>query len=191
VRRTELASDLPDEALLAALATGDREAGVAFVRRWAPRVYGLAHGIVNDRGLAEDIAQEALLRCWRHAAVYDPRRGRVGTWVLTITRNIAIDTLRLQRPAPVDPEVIVGLFPPSAEPSPEDHALHHDALTSVRNALARLPADQRRAVLLAAYGGESAAEIAAREAIPLGTAKTRIRTGLLKVRAALAGTELP
>src|SRR4051794_36732891 len=76
---------LSDEPLLAGLGAGDRRAAAAFVRRFERRVYGLALTVVGDPALAEDIAQEALTRAWRHAQAYDPRRGAVATWLLTIT----------------------------------------------------------------------------------------------------------
>jgi RNA polymerase sigma factor (sigma-70 family) len=184
-----LAPDLPDEALVAAMAAGDEEAGVLFVRRYQSRAYGLALRIVGDAALAEDVAQETLVRVWRHAAVFDPRRGRVGSWVLTIARNLAIDAVRLRKAVPIDPELLVGLVPASAEPSPEDSATVDDSVSRLRVVLERLAPEQRRALLLAAFYGRTAAEISAQESIPLGTAKTRIRTALGKVRAALTASE--
>src|SRR3954454_15413703 len=82
---------LSDEALLAGLASGDPDDAAAFVRRFQRRVYGLACTILHDDDLADDAAQEAFLRAWRHAVGYDPRRGRVAAWLLTIARNVAID----------------------------------------------------------------------------------------------------
>ena len=111
-----------DEALLAGMAIGDEGAGVAFVRRYQRRVYGLAVGLVGDHALAEDIAQEALLRAWRHAQVFDPRRASVATWVLTITRNLAVDALRLRRAVPTDPEKLIEMGTVSEGASPEERA---------------------------------------------------------------------
>lgn len=88
---------------MAAMAAGEARATVAFVRRFQARVYGLAVSVVGDPGLAEEVAQDAFVRAWRHAARYDPRRGRVASWLLTITRNLAVDALRLRRDQPVDP----------------------------------------------------------------------------------------
>src|SRR5580704_18280089 len=90
-------SGVSDDALLAGMAVGDERAGVAFVRRYQKRVYGLAVSMVGDPVLAQDIAQEAFLRAWRHAQVFDRRRASVSTWMLTITRNLAVDALRLPR----------------------------------------------------------------------------------------------
>src|SRR5262245_475478 len=80
--------NLSDDSLLAGMAMGDAAAAAAFVRRYQPRVYGLALTIVGSNAVAEEVAQEAFLRIWRSATAYDARRGQVGTWVLTITRNL-------------------------------------------------------------------------------------------------------
>src|ERR1700728_1764506 len=91
---------LTDEALLAGIAVGEQSAAVAFVRRYQRRVFGLAYSMTSDAGVAEEVAQEALIRVWRHAPVFDRRRGSVTSWVLTITRNLAIDALRTPRGVP-------------------------------------------------------------------------------------------
>ena len=177
-----------NEALLAGFVTGDPDAAAAFIRRFQRRVFGLARSIVGDPGLAEDVAQEAFVRAWRHGLAYDPRRGSVPTWLLTITRNLAIDTARLRRPQPIDPETIsmLGLEAESMESSPTSMAEAHDDEGRLRAAIGRLPVDQRRALVLAAIGGRTAKEISEWEGIPLGTAKTRIRAGMGKLRASLA-----
>ena len=87
-----------DETLVAGLAAGDRDAASAFVQRFQRRVFGLARTIVLDDRAAEDIAQEAFVRAWKHAGGYDPRRGSVVGWLLTITRNLAIDAVRVRVP---------------------------------------------------------------------------------------------
>jgi RNA polymerase sigma-70 factor (ECF subfamily) len=175
-----------DEALLGAMAIGDDTAGIAFVRRYQRRAFGLALSIVSDPDLAEDIAQEALVRTWRHAPVYDSRRASVTTWVLTITRNLAIDALRMRRATPIDPDDIINLGMISTDPDPADLAQRGDATAQVRLALASVPVEQRRALVLSAFYGLTAEEISRQEDIPLGTAKTRIRAGLSKVRSLLA-----
>src|SRR2546430_15905165 len=93
-----------DESLIASMASGDTDAMATFVRRFQARVYGLALGMVDDAGLAEEVAQDAFMRAWRHATSYDPRRGRVGTRPLTITRNLAGDAGRPGRDRPLDPD---------------------------------------------------------------------------------------
>jgi RNA polymerase sigma factor (sigma-70 family) len=176
---------LSDEALLAGMAVGDQSAAVAFVRRYQRRVYGLAHSMTGDVGVSEDVAQEALLRVWRHAPVFDPRRGSVTSWVLTITRNLTIDALRMRRAMPTDPDDFAATAMMSLEHNPEDAVLRGDVRHLVTAALSLLPPEQRRAVILASVYGRTALEISESEGIPLGTAKTRIRTGLLRLRAAV------
>src|ERR671933_1340332 len=106
---------LSDEGLLAGLASGDPDDAAAFVRRFQRRVYGLAWTILRDADLADDAAQETFVRAWRHAAGYDPRRGRVAAWLLTIARNVAIDRARMRRIAPADPDVIASRLDVSAQ----------------------------------------------------------------------------
>ena len=181
--------DLSDEALLAGMAVGDRAATVTFTRRYQRRVFGLAYSMTSDAGVAEDVAQEAMLRVWRHAPVFDPRRGSVASWVLTITRNLAIDALRLRRAVPTDPDDFAATALASAEHNPEDAVRRGDVRQLVQGALQMLPAEQRRAVVLAAVYGRTAVEISESEGIPLGTAKTRIRTALIRLRAAVERDE--
>jgi RNA polymerase sigma factor (sigma-70 family) len=176
---------LSDEALLFGLDQGDPGVGITFVRRYQGRVYGLAHSIMRDPTQAEEIAQEALVRAWRHAHSYDPGRGSVSTWVLTITRNLAVDTLRRKGAQLADPRAAIFLDQPAHGSMPEDAAIVTDETIRVRKALSRLPSEQRRALLLAAFYGYTAREISQAEAIPLGTAKTRVRRGLAKVRSLL------
>lgn len=181
--------EVSDDALLAGLATGLPEPSAAFVRRFQHRVYGLALTVLGDRSLAEDAAQEAFVRAWRHADTYDARRGPVAAWLLTITRNVAIDALRAQHARPTDwiDTVLVRLAgdSPDLGPGPADAALQQDESRRAVRALAALPLPQRRAVVLAAYGGRSAREVSEHEAVPLGTAKSRIRAGLQGLRARL------
>jgi RNA polymerase sigma factor (sigma-70 family) len=174
-----------DEALLAGMAMGDQSAAVVFVRRYQRRVFGLAYSMTNDASVAEEVAQEALLRAWRHAPVFDPRRGSVTSWVLTITRNLTIDALRMRRAVPTDPDDFAASAMMSLEHNPEDAIGRGDISDVVRAALSELPPEQRRAVVLAAVYGRTALEISEEESIPLGTAKTRIRTGLIRLRAAV------
>jgi RNA polymerase sigma factor (sigma-70 family) len=178
-----------DEALIVGMAVDDERSAVRFVRRYRKRVYGLAIGMLGDPGIAEDVAQEALLRVWRHAQVYDARRGSVTGWVLTITRRLAIDAIRRRRAVPTDPESLVTLGLAKTGNSAEDVATAGHLGPELRTALAGLPVEQRRATVLAALYGRTASEISTSEAIPLGTAKTRIRAGLSKLRAALHEAE--
>jgi RNA polymerase sigma factor (sigma-70 family) len=186
--RTQCVWQVSDEALLAGLAGGDGDAAVAFVRRHQRRVFGLALSLLHDRDLADDIAQEAFIRVWRHAGAFDARRGSVTTWMLAITRNLAIDALRAARVRPMADEALAHLLPVTGD-GPGDASVSSDELHRVARALDAVPDEQRRALLLARLRGLTAAELAALEGIPLGTAKTRIRTGLLRLRAELRTEE--
>jgi len=179
-------NELSDEALLAGVAHRDDAATVAFVRRYQKRIFGLAFSMLGDPGAAEEVAQEALIRVWRHAPVFDVRRGSVTTWVLSITRNLAIDALRRRRSVPTDPDEFVARGLISNEGLPEESVLSRDSGPALRGALARLPKEQSRALVLAAVYGRTAAEISESESIPIGTAKTRIRAGMSKLRAAMS-----
>ena len=183
MRRRPAVDDLSDEALLNGLALGEAGMDVAFIRRFQRRVYGLALNLVGDAALAEDVSQEAFLRAWRHAPVFDSRRGSVATWLLAITRNLAIDALRLRRAVPTDPGTLVALE--DDRQGPDGAAVASDAAARLRRAIVTLPADQRRALVLAAFYGRTADEISTSEGIPLGTAKTRIRAGMQKLRLAM------
>jgi RNA polymerase sigma factor (sigma-70 family) len=179
-------TSLSDEALLAGLAAGEADAAAAFTRRFQARVYGLAITIVGDEGTAEDVAQETFVRAWKHARTYDPRRGRVVTWLLTIARNLAIDASRLKRAVPLDPDVVADkLQRAGVGERPPDQGAPPDERERVRGAIAGLPREQRRALFLAAYLGRTAREISELEGIPLGTAKTRIRAAMLELRDSL------
>ena len=172
---------LSDETLLAGLGSGNPEAAAAFIRRFQGRVYGLALTMLRDPDLAEDVAQETFMRVWRHAATYDARRGRVPTWVLAITRNLAIDRARMRSATPVDPDIIASELELASEDAPVDIAERD----RVRQAVGSLPDDQRRALVLAMYAGRTAREISELDGIALGTVKTRIRAAMLKLRDAL------
>lgn len=174
----------PDEALLAGLATGDPELAATFVRRFQHTVFGVAVAVTRDAQLAEDISQQTFERAWRHAQIYDSRRGSVTTWLTTIAHNLAIDAVRARRPEPVAPEDLDALLEAVTE-TPEQRALVDEASSTLRAAVARLPAEQARALVMAGVYGMTAQQVADREHIPLGTAKTRIRTAMGKLRTTL------
>lgn len=171
---------LSDEALLTGFATGDPDAAAGFVRRYQRRVYGLALTILGDPGAAEDVAQETFVRAWRHAGTFDPRRAPLSSWLLTIARNLALSRARLKRAPPVDPDVLTMQL--ADETSGVEEAGRIADREQLRELLLGLPERQRRALVLAIYFGCTASEIAELEQVPLGTAKTRIRDGLQKLR---------
>jgi RNA polymerase sigma factor (sigma-70 family) len=175
--------NLSDESLLAGLGSGDPEASSAFVHRFERRVFGLTLSVLRDHTAAEEAAQETFLRAWRHASTFDPKRGTVPGWLLTIARNVSINMLPARRADPVDPEVLVAL---DGAPDPADgiEARVVDSAV-VREALLRLPEEQRRAVVLAAFYGYTAQELSELDDLPLGTVKTRVRSAMLKLRSEL------
>jgi RNA polymerase sigma-70 factor (ECF subfamily) len=183
--------NLTDEAVLAGFAVGDVDAANEFIRRFRRRVYGVAITITRDARLAEDIAQEAFVRAWRHAETFDARRGGVASWLSVITRNLAIDAMRTQpRSELVDPDDLDWLSPPTHEPNPADVAVRASDSEWLRRALdEEVPDEQRRAVVLAGILGFTAEEVAEREGIPVGTAKSRIRLAMDKLRRARADAE--
>ena len=181
-----LADRAPDADLMAGLAEGDEASAAAFVRRFERRVYGLAVSITRDRSLAEEVAQEAFLRAWRAAGRYDAARGSVLTWLLTITRNVAIDAIRARRTIATDEATLDHLIATVLRDPGDDVDNQLEAARAAEH-LRDLPPEQARAVLLAVVAGNTAQQVAQYEGIPLGTAKTRIRNGLARMRRALEG----
>lgn len=180
--------DASDEALFAGFATGDEESGTVFVRRFQARVFGLAMGITRDAAEADEVAQDAFLRAWRYAASFDPRRGSVAGWLLGITRNVALDRVRLsasrRERVEVDStgDVVLKLALEAAAEDVTETAERHDALARVARSLRALPAEQRDALVAVTLQGLTTREYAESAGVPLGTAKTRIRLGLRKLR---------
>ena len=181
--RTDRAADA---ALVAGLAVDDEPAAAAFVRRFQSPVFGLAVSITHDAALAQDVSQEVFIRAWRAAATYDVRRASVLTWLLTITRNAAIDAVRARRATPTDRDVLEEMIAATMTPAnPEDEVVRRAECDAAVDKLRAIPPEQARAVVLAVIGGQTALEVSEHEGIPLGTAKTRIRTGLRRVREAM------
>lgn len=183
IRRSR-ADGRSDDLLLAGLGAADPELSLAFVRRFQRTVFGVAYTVLGDTRLAEDVAQQAFERAWTHAAVYDARRGTVAAWLATITHNLAVDAVRARRPTPLDPADLDALLT-AVTRTPEGDALATESARELRAAIAALPPEQARALVLAAYRGMTAAEIAVAESIPLGTAKSRIRAAMLRLHGAL------
>src|ERR1700685_501221 len=177
------ADGLPDETLLAVLGAGDADLALAFVRRFQRIVFGVAVSVIGDPTAAEDVAQQAFEPVWRHAQVYGSPRGSVRTWLTTITHNLAVDVLRARTSTPVDPDDLPALLTAVTQ-TPERVAVANDRAAGLRRQLGRLPEPQARAVAMAGIYGMTARQIGDTEGVPLGTAKTRIRDGMQKLRAA-------
>jgi RNA polymerase sigma-70 factor (ECF subfamily) len=177
-----------DQAAVTRMARGDRDALAEVYDRHGRLVYSLALRILKDQSDAEDIVQDVFAQAWRQAARYQPGRGAVVAWLMNMTRSRAIDRLRrrtTQPQSPYDPET-AGEIPDTAQPIDEQVAWAGRAAV-VRGALDELPLLQRMAIELAFYEGLTHVEIADRLEVPLGTVKTRIRQGLLKLKDRLAG----
>lgn len=180
---------MTDDVLLAGLAAGGSEVGLAFVRRFQRHIFGVALAVVGDPSLAEDVAQQTFERAWKRASSFDSSRGSVRTWLTTIAHNLAIDTVRSRKPTPVDPTDLIRLL----GPGPDDlelRAIREDAAAQLRAAIGELPNEQARAVVMAGVYGMTAQEVAEADDIPLGTAKTRIRAAMQKLRRALDPEEV-
>jgi RNA polymerase sigma-70 factor (ECF subfamily) len=179
---------LADEDLMTLVDRKDPDAFEVFYDRHGGAAFSLAHRIVGDRTLAEDVTQEAFLSMWRSKARFDPARGSVRSWSLGIVRNRAIDALRrASGNAPkldLDDDLVLD-----SQRSPEltdAEAIRRDTAQHVRGALGQLPREQSQVIELAYFGGFSHSEIASMLGEPLGTVKGRMRLGLEKVRASLA-----
>jgi RNA polymerase sigma-70 factor (ECF subfamily) len=176
----------PLRAFVAELSTGDEAALGSIYDATCRRVFGLALRIVRDRLAAEEVVHEVYAQVWRQADRYDAAKGTVATWLLTLTRSRAIDVLRTR-------ERLQGRFeslPDSLElcdssPDPEQRSEERERAPSVRQALKRLPREQRQVLEAAFFDGLSHSEVARALGAPLGTVKTRIRTGLEAIRRAL------
>ena len=172
-----------DQQLLVQIGAGEMSAFEELYDRYSGRVLALLIRLLRDRRDADDVLQETFWQVWRTAASYDRDRADPVAWLLLIARSRAIDALR--RRGRTAMQVITS--EPSNDQSPSANIETLELGDRVRAALSRLNDDQRRAIQLAYYGGLSHQEIADELSIPLGTAKTRIRQGMLKLRDLLGG----
>jgi RNA polymerase sigma-70 factor, ECF subfamily len=179
---------LADEDLMTLVDDKDPDAFGVFYDRHGGAAYSLAHRIVGDPGMAEDVTQEAFLSIWRSRARFEAARGSVRAWALGIARNRAIDALRsAARPAPKldrDDESLLERQP--AGERTETEAIRRETADRLRHALGLLPREQSQVIELAYFGGFSHSEIAEMVGAPLGTIKGRMRLGLEKIRSTLA-----
>jgi len=150
-------------------------------------VFSLAVRMLRDRPAAEDVTQDIFLQVWRQAQNYDTSRGSPEAWIMMIARTRILDRLR-SRSAGIVLKTVGDNLPdaPDAEDWPEDMAVTRENAINVRKALSELPQDQRHAIELAFFDGLTHVEISEKLNVPLGTIKTRIRLGLMKIRDHLA-----
>jgi RNA polymerase sigma factor (sigma-70 family) len=176
---------LSDEALVALVARADDSALAELYDRFGHVAYGLALRVVRDPALAEDAVQEAFLAVWRSAARFVPERAKARTWILTLVHRRAVDVVRREEPRRTEP--LEAAPQPSANLT-EDEAWLRLQRTRVQEALRMLPDQQREALELAYFGGFTQSELADRLGEPLGTIKSRMFTGLARLRELLADT---
>jgi RNA polymerase sigma-70 factor, ECF subfamily len=186
--RREKAERLADEELMPLIGAKDPEAFEVFYDRHGGVAYSLAYRIVGERAAAEDVTQEAFISIWRSGARFDRTRGSVRSWILSILRNRAIDSLRSRAgKAPkltFDDDSALEQRP--ATERTEEEAIRQETARELRGALGLLPGEQSKVLELAYFGGFSQTEISRMLGVPLGTVKGRMRLGLEKIRGELA-----
>jgi RNA polymerase sigma-70 factor (ECF subfamily) len=169
----------PDLAMVTALKAGDQSAVAQLYDRYSSVVYAVALRVLSDTGAAEDVLQEVFLQLWRNPAAFDAARGTLGSWLAVIARNRAIDFLRKRKPETDLEDVIVSVSPDLAREADRSRAAE-----KIRGVIGAMPPPQRSALEMAYFEGLSHSEIAGKTGEPLGTIKTRIRTGLMTLRKA-------
>lgn len=180
-----------DAELLAAVAQKQEWALAALYDRYATVLYSLALKILSDNGPAQDVVHEAFLTAWRKAALYNKTRGNVATWLIVLCRNLAIDQYRTKMRLASRRVAFetASEYLTSAEDDPALAAIAADEVRLLREALAKLPAEQKQVLEMAYFQGMSQVEIAAAIKAPLGTIKTRTRQALMKLRDALGSMQ--
>ena len=180
-----------DAELLRRMGRSDREAFAQLYDRFSRPLYATALRILHNTAEAEDIVQDVFLALWEKATTYEPGRGSAFAWAVTLTRNRAIDRVRMRkRRSELLAETTAedaGTQPTESGPDSADGLVLKEQAGAVRAAVAALPADQQRAVELAFFSGLTQQEIAEKLREPLGTVKARIRRGLLRLRDTLGG----
>jgi RNA polymerase sigma-70 factor (ECF subfamily) len=168
---------------LQSMAEGDHPALATCYDLMGSVVFSLAVRMLRDQAAAEDVSQDIFVQIWRQAGNYDPQRGSPEAWIMMIARTRILDRIRSRR-AGVVLKAVGDNLPdaPAADDWPDDLAINREDAVNVRQALAELPAEQRQAIELAFFDGLTHMEIAGKTGVPLGTIKTRIRLGLMKIR---------
>ncbi len=171
-----------DVRLLQQISNGDRDAFQALYQRYANAVYSMALRITRDPHMAEEVVQDVFMKIWNKHHLYDAKRGRFGTWLLSITRFAAIDRLRYEnRRFQATGEELEGPTSEEVRAAQVDHDLWERG-QHLRMLLDHLPPEQRQVVELAYFGGLTHRELAERLGVPLGTVKSRLRLALAKLR---------
>lgn len=168
------------------LLAGDDDAVRALYARFGKPVYSLGLRLLGTREAAEELTQDVFVTAWRKAARFDPLRGRLSTWLMTIAHNMAIDRLRRESGMSRPTLVLVDEVPDAPGVDEEMVVVERDA---AMRALAALTDAERRLLTRAYFRGNTAREISEADGVPLGTVKTRLRTALIKVRKANEGKE--
>lgn len=173
----------PDVELVEALLDRDEEALAEAIDRYGGVVFGMARRMVAEASLAEEVAQDAFLALWRRPGAFDPDRGSLQAFLVGMTRNKAIDLVRKEESLKrAKNSLIAEVERESTNPSGAEPMLNVDDRHEVQAALAQLSSVQREAIVLAYYGGRTYREVAEELDIPEGTAKTRLRDGLTRLR---------
>jgi RNA polymerase sigma-70 factor (ECF subfamily) len=174
-----------DAALIALIAEAHAEALDVIYNRYNRLVFSVAFAIVGERSVAEEVTLDVFMRVWRGAKTYRHERAKVGTWLVAIARNHSIDVLRRRRNK-LDSKSLdlndVSLLRETDTPDPQESAEMALQREEIRNALQRLPEDQRQVIILAYFKGYTQRQIADLLAQPLGTIKTRVRLAMQKLR---------
>lgn len=187
---TKSAQDQEWAQLIALTAQGDQRALATFYDRTSPQVFGLVLKILNNREEAEEVTLDVYTQVWRQAHTYDQTRGAPGAWLMTLARTRAIDRFRAGAVEHGRLESLDAVeFLISNDETPEQDVEGRERRRYVQQALAILSEEQRQAIALAYFYGLSQSEIAEKLELPLGTVKTRIRLGMMKLREALAPYE--
>ena len=177
-------------ALLKRAARGDEAAFAEWYDATSARAFGLAVRVLRDRAQAEEVTQESYLDCWRHASRFDPERGSALSWLLTIVHRKAVDRVRSAEASDRRDTAYGQREVAVAHDETAETATASMEATRVRAALSDLTTKQREAVELAFLGGYTHSEVASMLDLPVGTAKTRIRDGLIRLRDALGVGEV-
>jgi RNA polymerase sigma-70 factor (ECF subfamily) len=174
------------EALIARCGIGDRRAFSSLYDRTAPKLFGIALRVLNDRTAAEEVLQEAYVKIWAAADRFAPGGASPMTWLITITRNAAIDRLRRAGGVPTQPMGERAMEVPTEEPGPEARAVAASEWARLDACLAELPDDRAAAVRGAYLDGDSYAILAERHGVPLNTMRTWLRRALITLRECLS-----